>query len=141
LRKQILALAGSSERLLLVYNKIDLSKEKVRFDQNALADTPGVYLSAKTGDGIELLKTVLKDYAGYNTTEEGGFIARRRHLDAMEKSQACLESALKQLSENKAAELVAEDLKEAHQALELITGAYSSDDLLGEIFSNFCIGK
>ena len=141
LRKQILGLAGSSERLLLVYNKVDLSNEKVRFDQHALADTPGVYLSAKTGDGIELLKTALKNYAGYNTTEEGGFIARRRHLDAMEKSQACLESALKQLSENKAAELVAEDLKEAHQALELITGAYSSDELLGEIFSSFCIGK
>ena len=141
LRKQILGLAGSSERLLLVYNKVDLSNEKVRFDQHALADTPGVYLSAKTGDGIELLKTALKNYAGYNTTEEGGFIARRRHLDAMEKSQACLESALKQLSENKAAELVAEDLKEAHQALELITGAYSPDDLLGEIFSSFCIGK
>jgi tRNA modification GTPase len=141
LRKQIQDIAGDSERLLLVYNKIDLVKEKARIDQHALEDTPAVYLSAKTGDGVELLKTVLKDHAGYNTTVEGGFIARRRHLDAMEKSQACLDSAIHQLSKNKAAELVAEDLKDAHQALELITGAYSSDDLLGEIFSNFCIGK
>ena len=141
LRKQILDLAGNSESLLLVYNKVDLSNEQVRFDQHALADTPAVYLSAKTGDGVELLKKILKEHAGYNTTEEGGFIARRRHLDAMEKSQAYLDSAIKQLSANNAAELVAEDLKEAHQALELITGAYSSDDLLGEIFSTFCIGK
>jgi len=141
LLKQIQDIAGNSERLLLVYNKIDLTKEKARFDQHNFAYTPAVYLSAKTGDGIELLKTALKDHAGFNTTVEGGFIARRRHLDAMEKSRACLDSALNQLSENKAAELVAEDLKDAHQALELITGAYSSDDLLGEIFSSFCIGK
>ncbi|MDG2176618.1 MAG: tRNA uridine-5-carboxymethylaminomethyl(34) synthesis GTPase MnmE [Gammaproteobacteria bacterium] len=141
LRKEIQGIAGNSERLLLVYNKIDLTEENARFVQHDLKDTPAVYLSAKTGDGIELLKTVLKDHAGYNTTVEGGFIARRRHLDAMEKARAFLDSAISQLSENKAAELVAEDLKEAHQALELITGAYSSDDLLGEIFSSFCIGK
>ena len=76
-----------------------------------------------------------------NTSVEGGFISRRRHLDALEKSRTFLASALEQMTTSKAGELVAEDMREAHLALEVITGKYTSDDLLGEIFSSFCIGK
>jgi len=100
-----------------------------------------VCLSAKTGEGVNELKTALKEFAGLNTSVEGGFIARRRHLDALARSRDSLEAAREQLLVHRAGELVAEDLRKAHQALETITGSFSADDLLGEIFSSFCIGK
>jgi len=124
-----------------VFNKIDLSGA----DENPLVDDKDAFtdlhVSAKTRSGISTLKEALKQFAGLNASVEGGFIARRRHLDALHRSQDFLVKARQQLEENHAGELVAEELKQAHQALESITGAYSADDLLGEIFSSFCIGK
>ena len=130
-----------SLNLILVFNKTDLNEHSSVHDEDLLGTFSCVHLSAKSGAGIESLKTTLKEFAGLNTSVEGGFISRRRHLDALEKSRGFLISGLEQLTTSKAGELVAEDMREAHQALEAITGKYSSDDLLGEIFSSFCIGK
>jgi len=90
---------------------------------------------------MELLKQHLKESAGFKGNNENVFIARRRHIEALQKSLNFLQSALMQLKTSKAGELVAEDLKLAQQGLTEITGEFSSDDLLGKIFSSFCIGK
>jgi tRNA modification GTPase len=132
---------ATGKAVFLIFNKTDLTGEPLRESCHEKAGTTKIFVSAKTGSGIDDLKSALKIHAGMSTTEEGGFIARRRHLDALIKSRTFLASARKQLVTHKAGELVAEDLREAHLALEAITGSYSSDDLLGEIFSSFCIGK
>jgi tRNA modification GTPase len=98
-------------------------------------------LSAKTGAGIDLLKQHLKECAGYASAEAGQFSARRRHLDALSLAATALEEGRRQLEVSGAGELLAEDLKLCQQHLGEITGEFSSDDLLGEIFSSFCIGK
>ena len=118
-----------------VYNKIDKS------DHIAEIKDQDIYLSAKTGDGIDLLKKHLKDCMGYQQKTEGQFIARRRHLDAIDTAEEHLQLADKNLHQLKAGELLAEELRFAQQALSSITGEFSSDDLLGRIFSDFCIGK
>ena len=138
---EIQTLIPEPENLFLVFNKIDIAKTSARLEIGNESLPTSIYLSAKNMQGIDLLTSALKTHAGLNTTTEGGFIARRRHLDALEKSRSFLISALAQLVSSKAGELVAEDLREAHQCLELITGRYTPDDLLGEIFSSFCIGK
>lgn len=99
-----------------------------------------VYLSAKSGEGMEALKQTIKQVVGYQPTE-GYYLARRRHLNALEKAQQLLLTGQKQLAQHSAGELLAEDLRAAHQVLSEITGAFTSDDLLGKIFSSFCIGK
>jgi tRNA modification GTPase len=78
---------------------------------------------------------------GYQAGSEGSFSARRRHLDALERAQAFLQTGQQQLQAEQAGELLAEDLRQAQQCLSEITGEFSSDDLLGRIFSSFCIGK
>jgi tRNA modification GTPase len=98
-------------------------------------------LSAKTGDGINDLTDHLKEVMGFDSTTEGGFIARRRHIEALNKAKRFLDAGDEQLHGYGAGELLAEDLKEAQQALSEITGAFTSDDLLGRIFGSFCIGK
>ena len=126
--------------LFLVFNKIDLldtepgQTETIRPHQT-------FHISVKDQEGLDLLKEAMKKHAGLSTTVEGGFIARRRHLDALNKASDFLLAAASQLENNKAGELVAEDLREAHMALESITGQFTPDDLLGEIFTSFCIGK
>jgi tRNA modification GTPase len=100
-----------------------------------------IKLSVKHKSGIRLLTQHLKDCMGFQATREGGFIARRRHLDALSKARQCLLEATFQLDQHGAAELVAEDLRHAHQYLGEITGQFSTDELLGRIFSSFCIGK
>jgi tRNA modification GTPase len=100
-----------------------------------------IYLSAKTGAGIELLEQYFKVRAGYNDAQEGVFSARRRHFDALKRTREHVEAARSQLLEANAGELAAESLRYAHQALGEITGEFAADDLLGEIFSSFCIGK
>ena len=132
---------ASGKTIFEVYNKTDLSGYKLPVARDDDENITCVCLSAKTGEGVDELKTALKEFAGLNTSVEGGFIARRRHLDALARSLESLEAAREQLLVHKAGELVAEDLKKAHQALETITGSFSADDLLGEIFSSFCIGK
>jgi tRNA modification GTPase len=123
----------------LVFNKIDLSGDAPRADE--LHDPPQIFLSAKTGEGVSLLREHLKTRAGYVSGESGALSARRRHLDALRRAKACVEQAAQTLTETRAFELCAEELRRAQLALGEITGEFSSDDLLGEIFSSFCIGK
>ncbi len=100
-----------------------------------------IRLSAHTGDGIELLRDHLKQSMGFAGNTEGGFLARRRHLQALELADTHLQQGKQQLLGARAGELLAEELRLAQQALSEITGEFSSDDLLGRIFSSFCIGK
>ncbi len=119
---------------IVVRNKIDLQA------QEAHADAAGVWLSAKTGDGIALLTETIADAVGFNYREEGGFMARERHVTALRAALVHINSAAAHL-EHIALELFAEELRLAHEALGEITGEFTADDLLGEIFSRFCIGK
>jgi len=100
-----------------------------------------VVVSAKQGLGIDVLKEHLKQCMGYTGTTEGSFIARRRHMDALQQAQSFLLAGQAQLSKASAGELLAEDLRQAQHCLSEITGEFSSDDLLGRIFGSFCIGK
>lgn len=126
-------------RLTLVRNKIDTSAEPAGIDLST--PPPTIRLSAKTGMGVDNLKTHLKDIMGFSATTEGRFSARRRHLDALDRAMVALETGRAQLDGYGAGELLAEDLRDAQQALGEITGEFSADDLLGEIFGSFCIGK
>ena len=98
-------------------------------------------ISAKTGDGIGELRQHLKTCAGYGNLGEGGFMARRRHLQALQQALQHVQQGDQQLQQNQAGELLAEELRQAQQCLSEITGEFSADDLLGKIFSSFCIGK
>lgn len=120
---------------LYIFNKIDLLHEKARSD--TIGGQEYVYLSAKTGTGIELLQGKLLAMVGWHQ-EAGVFMARERHLSALKHARKHLDNAS---TEGGRAELFAEELRLAQEALNEITGAFSSDDLLGEIFSRFCIGK
>ena len=97
--------------------------------------------STDAGDGLELLRDHLKACMGYEQTSESSFSARRRHLEALRHASDALEHGRAQLTLAGAGELLAEDLRQAQHSLGEITGAFSSDDLLGRIFSSFCIGK
>ncbi|MFO7602620.1 MAG: tRNA uridine-5-carboxymethylaminomethyl(34) synthesis GTPase MnmE [Gammaproteobacteria bacterium] len=123
----------------LIHNKIDLTGQPARLLDTATGTE--VYLSAKQGTGLELLRDHLKNCSGFSGSNEGLFMARRRHLEALEKATHYMASARSQLVDYRAGELLAEELRQAQQALGEITGAVSSDALLGRIFSSFCIGK
>lgn len=125
-------------RLTLVINKIDLTSQKAEYLDKA---PPVIRLSAKTGVGIDLLREHLKSIMGYGGEVEGTFTARQRHVDAIERAQAALEQGRAQLVQSGAGELLAEDLRLAQDHLGEITGKFTPDDLLGRIFSSFCIGK
>ncbi len=119
-----------------VHNKIDTTAETAKFTENA--GEAHIYLSAKTGEGIELLKQHLLNIAGYQQNAEGIFMARARHLEALKHVDLHLGLAQKNVHQ---AEITAEELRLAQEALSTITGEFTPDDLLGEIFSKFCIGK
>ena len=123
----------------LVFNKCDLSTGI------PLADTysgpPRITVSALTGAGIPDLRAHLKACVGYQTLDAGTVSARQRHLDSLARARRSVEDAARQLQERRAGELVAEELRVAQQALNEITGEFTSDDLLGRIFSSYCIGK
>lgn len=136
---EFVARLPDQQRLTLVRNKIDASAEQAGIDLSTTP--PTVRLSAKTGAGVDNLKAHLKDITGFSATTEGRFSARRRHLDALDRAMNALETGRRQLEGNGAGELLAEDLRDAQQALGEITGEFSADDLLGEIFGSFCIGK
>ena len=123
----------------LVFNKCDLAPGL------PLADTasgpPRLWLSALTGEGLEQLRTHLKSCMGYQTVDGGAISARRRHLEALARARQHTEDAARRLIEQRAGELVAEELRAAQQALNEITGEFTSEDLLGRIFAGFCIGK
>jgi tRNA modification GTPase len=123
----------------LIFNKIDLSGAQASVDESR--DPPQVFLSARTGAGLDLLRAHLKSRAGYRSGDSGALSARRRHLDALERARACVAQAAQTLAATRAFELFAEELRLAQLALGEITGEFSSDDLLGEIFGSFCIGK
>jgi tRNA modification GTPase len=124
--------------LTLLYNKIDLSDCEAAIENSP--DTTKILLSAKTGAGLDVLREHLKSCMGYRGGE-GTFMARRRHLDALERARTALAQALEQLELFRAGELVAEELRDAQNALSEITGEFSNEDLLTRIFSSFCIGK
>lgn len=125
----------------VVRNKVDLSSEAVGFTGTDSGTAPVIRLAAKSSDGLEVLRDHLKQCIGFASTTEGGFLARRRHLDALERARANLLQGQGQLEGYGAGELLAEDLRAAQDALGEITGHLSPDELLGKIFSSFCIGK
>lgn len=125
--------------LTVVRNKCDRSGQLPALMEGPLG--PEIRLSAREGNGIELLRVHLKQCIGYQPAGEGGFMARRRHLEALQRAQAAVAHGAAQLAGLGDGELLAEDLRVAQQALGEITGEFSSDDLLGRIFASFCIGK
>ena len=134
-------LANLSPRIPLtrIRNKIDKTKRQEGIKK---ADCGvEIALSAKTGKGIDLLRSHLKERMGYNDNEQGEFLARRRHLDALERAGEYLSAGQKMIKKRGAAELLAEDLRQCQNALSEITGEFTPDDLLGRIFADFCIGK
>lgn len=122
---------------IIVRNKIDLQK----VSPSVSDDQSMVSISAKNSDGLDLLKTAIKAKIGYQQQDEGVFLARRRHLDALLRARKHIEAGYVQLQNILHPELTAEDLRLAQLALSEITGEFTSDDLLGRIFSSFCIGK
>ena len=138
LRNQLLK-AGPP--VTVVYNKMDLLENSPKTPVEGKHDIDYLFVSAQTGQGLEQLKRHLKESVGYQASVEGQFMARRRHLEALEIARQHLEQGAAQLEEFVAGELLAEELRLAQQALGEITGVVSADDLLGKIFSSFCIGK
>ncbi len=144
------AALAPQQALLVVRNKADLSGEPAGLlpaprGEGAMPPTAphpdAVAISARTGAGIDDLRTLIKQRVGAGDFGESAFVARRRHLDALQRARASLANGRTQLERNRAGELLAEDLRVAQQALGEITGEFSADDLLGRIFSSFCIGK
>ena len=123
----------------IVRNKADLSGATTGLSGDT--EHPSITISAKSGDGINDLKDHLKTIMGYQGSTEGGFMARRRHLVALEAAHNHLQTGLDQLESYVAGEILAEELRICQQSLNEITGEFTSDDLLGKIFSSFCIGK
>jgi len=123
----------------VIRNKVDVSGDACGIDRNNAI--PVLSISAKSGLGIDSLREHLKECIGYSGSTEGGFLARRRHLDALGRAQEALQQGQTQLEGYGAGELLAEDLRMAQDALGEITGTLTSDDLLGLIFGSFCIGK
>jgi tRNA modification GTPase len=121
-------------------NKCDLSGTATGVTEESGQATV-LTVSAKTGAGLAELRAHLKTVAGYREGAETRFSARRRHLASLEEALEWIRTGRGQLAEHNAGELLAEDLRQAQQALETITGRFTADDLLGHIFSSFCIGK
>ncbi|MFY1026745.1 tRNA uridine-5-carboxymethylaminomethyl(34) synthesis GTPase MnmE [Actinobacillus seminis] len=138
-RSEFLAKLPEHIPVTIIRNKADLTGE-----QEGMSEEAGytlIRLSAKTQQGMDILRDHLKQSIGYQTGVEGGFLARRRHLEALEQADGHLQAGLVQLTEFRAGELLAEELRIVQQHLSEITGQFTSDDLLGNIFSSFCIGK
>lgn len=138
-RSEFLAKLPSTLPVTIVRNKIDLNGEQA--SESEQGGYQMISLSAQTHDGVQLLREHLKQAMGFQTGMEGGFLARRRHLDALDKAAEHLQIGLVQLTEFHAGELLAEELRLVQSYLSEITGQFTSDDLLGNIFSSFCIGK
>ncbi len=125
--------------ITVVRNKADVTGEAL-----GISEVNGhslIRLSARTGEGVEVLRNHLKQSMGFDTNMEGGFLARRRHLQATGRGGEPSAARQSPAAGRWAGELLAEELRLAQQALSEITGEFTSDDLLGRIFSSFCIGK
>lgn len=122
----------------VIMNKIDLATGITRVMTN---EPPHIYLSAHNGTGVNELIEHLKESIGYHSSDASSFLARRRHLDALQRAKLHMNQAQQHLHHHHAGELCAEELRLAQQALAEITGEFTSDDLLGRIFTSFCIGK
>jgi tRNA modification GTPase len=123
----------------LVFNKIDLGAGLPVADTGS--GPPRIHVSAASGAGLDLLRAHLKDSVSFQVAGNGSISARRRHIEALERARACVETAANELEQHRAGELVAEELRAAQRALDEITGIFTADDLLGRIFGSFCIGK
>jgi len=123
----------------LIFNKCDLARGIPVAD--TISGPPRLTVSALKGDGIDRLREHLKSTMGFAPVDTGTVSARARHLDALRRARACVDEAARQLQERRAGELVAEELRAAQQALGEVTGEFTTDDLLGRIFSSFCVGK
>ena len=123
---------------IVIKNKIDLVNLKPRIHK--VDNLMEIAISAKNGEGIDLVRGTLSEFAGLNSSIEGVFLARKRHINAIEETLVFISNAIEQLEQG-SSELVAEDLRQAGLQLSQVTGEFSSDDLLGEIFTSFCIGK
>ena len=126
-------------KTITVYNKIDKAENSPKIEKTE--NGTQVWISAKQKQGIEALKQEIKKLVGYQQTAEGTFIARRRHITALEEAKEFIAMAVNELNIGSYAELAAENLLQAQNALNTITGEFSNDDLLGRIFEGFCIGK
>ena len=123
----------------LVFSKCDLASALPVGD--TLSGPQRLHVSSLTGKGIDTLRAHLKQCMGFQSAEAGTVSARQRHLEALSRARQCVAEAERQLRERRAGELVAEELRGAQQALNEITGEFTSEDLLGRIFGSFCIGK
>jgi tRNA modification GTPase len=133
-----LAAAVAAGRTLEVFNKTDAATP----EQIAAQDPDALVVSATTGAGLGRLRAALLARAGWQAAGEGVFHARARHVDALQRAGRHLDAAEAHAEAgDQALELVAEELRAAHDALGDITGTFTADDLLGAIFSRFCIGK
>jgi len=136
---ELFTVLNADEPVTLVRNKVDQLGETASTGQTG--NYPIISVSAKDGTGLDLLRQHLKECVGYQQTGESTFTARRRHLDSLERASEAMDRGHEQLHVYQAGELLAEELRIAQDALGEITGKFSSDDLLGEIFGSFCIGK
>lgn len=137
--EQVIIRMNSEASVIYIRNKIDLLHEPGKWQEkngNSI-----ISLSAKSGEGIELLKRCIKEKVGFHGESHGIYLARRRHLDALSRAYLHVQHSIEQLTHSRASELMAEDLRLAHLALCEITGEFTADDLLGQIFATFCIGK
>ena len=127
--------------ITVIRNKVDLSGENAGLFESSPQQAPVIRLAAKSSVGLDALRDHLKQCMGFASTTEGGFLARRRHLDALERAAEFLVQGQAQLEGYGAGELLAEDLRAAQDSLGEITGQITPDELLGKIFGSFCIGK
>ena len=138
--RRILDNLAENVKKIVVRNKIDLANNKDELLEKNINEIE-VFLSAKTGEGVDALIRQLKTIMGLGDTNEDSYMARSRHLNALSKTQEYLIKGQECLENNNTLELLAEDLRMAQESLGTITGSFATDDLLGEIFSKFCIGK
>ena len=134
--REILGRLPRALRCIRVMNKIDLVPRAAVVERHA--GTTTIWLSAKTGEGVDLLRAALLEAIGWHSTGESLFLARARHLEALQRARRHLQQAA---DHGPQLELLAEELRLAQDALASITGEFTADELLGEIFSRFCIGK
>ncbi len=137
--RALVARMPAAAQLTFVFNKADLTGRPVGLTREN--NQAHLALSAKTNQGMDALRQHLKAAIGYHGSNDGAFMARRRHVDALQRALDALSKGAAQLQQRNAGELLAEDLRLAQQHLGSITGEFTSDDLLGEIFASFCIGK